>query len=214
MLAWVDSAHARFNTKLLKAEAREGKHYANQLIHEARPMALFVYRYFSASQQVIITHVLGNQNYDGVVEDGRDRPELIRYLEVTTTLRTYEDVLRMEVLSKEGSVAAYGPVMAEGPRHRRISIKATGVAREHKAIRADHLKLVQDVVERKVDNKYEPNTALIVAVDDSVPFSQDDDIAELDALVTKTLAPALRETNFSLLALEGSNGLHLFYSIV
>ena len=35
MLGWVDAVHARFNTKLLKAEAREGKHFTNELIHEA-----------------------------------------------------------------------------------------------------------------------------------------------------------------------------------
>jgi hypothetical protein len=112
MLIWVDSVHARFNTKQLKAEAREGKHFANELIHEARPMALFAYRYFGASSQVIITHVIGNQNYDGIVEDRRERPAKIRLLEVTTTLKTYEDSLRMELLSKTGSVAAYGPVVA------------------------------------------------------------------------------------------------------
>jgi hypothetical protein len=213
MLTWVDAAHARFNTKQLKAEAREGKHFANELVHEARPMALFAYRYFSASPRVIIAHVIGNQNYDGVVEDRRERPETIRYLEATTTLKTYEDSLRMEVLSKEGTVAAYGPVVAEGPRHRRISIKAPGIAREHQDIRADHLKLVLEVVERKAKKKYEPNTALIVAVDDSVPFSQKADVAALHALATGILVPALRGTNFSLLALEGSNGLHLCYPI-
>jgi hypothetical protein len=105
----------------------------------------------------MITHVIGNQNYDDVVADKRQRAEALRYLEVTTTLKTYEDSLRMEVLSKEGSVAAYGPVTAEGPRYRRISIKARGIALEHKVIRADHLKLIQEAVERKARKRYEPN---------------------------------------------------------
>jgi hypothetical protein len=73
--AWVDAAHARFNTRKLRAQAREGKHFANELVLEARPMALFAYRYFCASPQVIITHVIGNQNYDGVVEDKRQHPK-------------------------------------------------------------------------------------------------------------------------------------------
>jgi hypothetical protein len=213
MHVWVDAAQARFNTKQLRAEAREGKHFADELLHEARPMALFAYRYFGASPQVIITHVIGSQNHDAVVEDKREWPEAIRYLEATTTLKTYEDSLRMEILSKEGSVAAFGPVVAEGPRHRRISIKAPGIAREHQAIRADHLKLVQEVVARKAKNKYQPNTVLIVAINDLVAFSAKDDVATLDALAKGTLVPALRGTNFSLLALEGSNGLHLCYGI-
>jgi hypothetical protein len=213
MLAWVDSTHARFNTKQLKAEAREGKHFTNELVHEARPMALFASRYYSASPQVVISHVLGNQNYDGIVDDKRPRPDSIRYLEVTTTLKTYDDSLRMELLSKEGHVAAYGPVVAVGPRHRRIEIRAEGMAREHNSIRADHLKLILDAVERKSKKHYELNTALIIAVDDSVPFRQNRDVQTLDALANGTLVPMLKKTNFSLLALEGSNGLHLLYPV-
>jgi hypothetical protein len=211
MLMWVDQTHRRFNTKELRAQAREGKHYANELIHEARPMALFANRYYSASPHVMITHIIGNQNYDGVVDDRRERADALRYLEVTTTLMTYEDSLRMEVLTKKGSVPAYGPVVAEGSRHRRISIKAPGVAREHKSIRADHLRLVREAVERKATKKYEPNTVLIVAVDDSVPFRESADVAALDGLAAEVLVPALRGRNFSMLALEGSNHVHLWY---
>src|SRR5882762_8642262 len=208
MLAWVDLAHARFNTKELRAAARAGKYFADELIHEARPMALLAHRYFGASAQVTIRHVIGNQNYDGIVEDKRQHPGSIRYLEVTTTLKTYHDSLRMELLSKDGHVAAYGPVTAVGPRHNRVSVKAEGVAREHRAIRDDHLALVCEAVARKAGKCYQPDTALIVAVDDSVPFSTSEDQAALDGLATGTLVPMLQGTNFSLLALEGSNGLH------
>ena len=80
-------------------------------------------------------------------------------------------------------------------------------------IRADHLKRVQDVVERKVKKKYEKNTVLIVAVDDSVPFREQEDVRALDQLATEVLVPMLKDTNFSLLAFEGSKGLHLCYPI-
>jgi len=42
MLTWIDQAHGRFNTKQLKAEAREG-----------RPMALFARRHFGATDAEI-----------------------------------------------------------------------------------------------------------------------------------------------------------------
>jgi hypothetical protein len=213
MLAWVDAAHARFNTAELKAVFRAGKHFADELVLEARPMALFANRYYGASSQVVITHVLGNQNYDALVEDSRQQPESIRYLEVTTTLKTYEESLRMELLTKQGHVAAYGPVTAVGPRHKRVSIKAEGIAREHKAIRAEHLQRVQDAVGRKVKNRYERNTVLIVAVDDSVPFREQEDVQVLDKLAKEGLVPMLKATNFALLALEGGNVLHLCYPI-
>jgi hypothetical protein len=52
MLAWVDTVHARFNTNALRAAAREGKHFADEMIIEARPMALFEHRYYEASAEV------------------------------------------------------------------------------------------------------------------------------------------------------------------
>jgi hypothetical protein len=212
MLAWVDGAHARFNTKSLRVAARSGKHFADILVLEARPMALFAYRYYSASSQVIIRHVIGDQNYDGIVEDNRGTPDCIRYIEVTTTLKTYEDSLRMELLNKQGHVAAYGPVKAQGPRHNRISISAEGIAREHSSIRADHLSLVHNVVDRKSKKEYNAQTALVVAVDDSVAFSKPDDVCALDDLANSTLLPLLTG-NFCLLALEGDAGLNLVYPI-
>jgi hypothetical protein len=214
MLAWVDSAHARFNTRQLRAEARAGKHFANQLVLEARPMALFAGRYYGASPQVTITHIIGNQNYDGVIVDRRPHPDTLRYLEVTTTLKTYEDSLRMEQLSRAGHVAAYGRVTAEGSRSRRGKISVEGGVREHQVIRAEHLTLVQRAVARKAQKQYQPNTALIVAVDDATPFREPDDVAALGHLVRETLVPMLCGTGFTLLALEGSNGLHLCYPVV
>ena len=213
MLLWARSAHARFSTKEFRPIAREGKYLTQELVHEALPMGLFAQRYFNADPAVMITHVLGNQNYDGHVEDRRPQPGAIRYLEVTTTLKTYEDSLRMEALSRDGHVAAYGPITAEGSRHNRRSITAPGIAVEHKVIREVHLGRVRQVVAQKLGKHYEPGTALIVPVDDFGPFSTPEDVAALDDFVSRTLLPQLRKTNFCLLALEGGAGLQLLYPI-
>jgi hypothetical protein len=53
----------------------------------------------------------------------------------------------------------------------------------------------------------------VVAVDDSVAFSRPDDVRALDALEKTTLLSLLTGSNFCLLALEGSVGLNLVYSI-
>jgi hypothetical protein len=108
MLAWVEEAHLRFNTPALKAQARMGEGLAKPLLHEALPMARFAYQHFQASSEVMIRHVLGNQNYDGVIEDQRTNPEAFRYLEVTTTLQDYAMSLRMEILNRDGHVPLFG----------------------------------------------------------------------------------------------------------
>ena len=133
MLGWVDHAHARFNTRVLRADARAGKHFATELVHEARPMALFAHRYFEASSKVTIRHFIGNQNYDGIVEDKRHSAGLCSLPRGDNHSQDLQRLASMEQLSKKGHVAAYGPVTAVGPRHKRVSIKAEGVAREHRA---------------------------------------------------------------------------------
>jgi hypothetical protein len=176
-------------------------------------MALFAHRYYHASQDVTIEHVVGNQNYDGIVTDKRGCSEAIRFLEVTSTLVTYEDALRMEVLSAKGHVAAYGRVRAVGPRSRRVSIEAEGVAYDPGEIRAEHLDLVKDAVRKKAMKPYQPGTVLIVAVDDAVPFREPADVSELNSLAVSVLVPTLKGTNFVSLALEGSNHVHLVYAL-
>jgi len=164
-------------------------------------------------QQVIITHVIGSQNYDGIVEDHREKPGDIRFLEVTTTLRTYEDSLRIEKLSQSGHVPAYGRVTAIGPKQSRVGIVAEDIAHEHSKIRSEHLQLVENAVRRKATKKYRPGTALIVAVDDAVPFREQADVTALRALAKGTLIPLLSNTNFTMLALEGSNHVHETFSL-
>jgi hypothetical protein len=150
---------------------------------------------------------------DAVVTDDRKKPESYKYLEATTTLMTYEDSLRLEVRTERGSVPAYGRVTREGYLHKGAAIKADDSLHEHEDIVAEHLQLAEEAVRRKAKKQYEPNTVLIVAVDDSAPFREKADVAKLDALASGKLLSALKGTKFSMLALEGSNHVHLIYRL-
>jgi hypothetical protein len=213
MLPWVDQTAKRFNTKKLRAEAREAKHFSKELVGEARPIALFAHRYYAESPDVLIQHVLGNQNYDAIVTDSRPTPDITQFIEATTTLMSYEDSLRMELLTAQGHAPAYGRVTAMGPRHKRLAVTADGIAHEHSKIRSEHLQRVQSAVANKATKPYRPNTALVVAVDDSVPFRYAADQAALGHLALSVLVPMLAGKNFCLLALEGSRELHLCYRL-
>ena len=208
MLPWVRQAASRFNTKILKAEALEGKHFARVLMDEALPIALFANRYYAASPQVTISHIIGNQNYDAIVTDSRQLPEAIQFIEATTTLMSYADSLRFELMNAQGHAPAYGSVSAVGPKHNRTAITAQSIALEHGTIRSEHLQRVQTAVSKKASKHYEPNTALIVAIDDYVPFESKADCAALDSMARSVLVPSLSGKNIRLLALEGSKQTH------
>jgi hypothetical protein len=103
------------------------------------------------------------------VTDSRERPDPIQFIEATTTLMSYDDSLRLELMNSQGHAPAYGSVSAVGPKHRRTSITAQSIALEHSKIRSDHLQRVHEAVKKKAGKHYEPNTALVVAIDDYVP---------------------------------------------
>lgn len=213
MLDWVYTALGRFNTKELKAAAREGRHFAKELTDEALPMALFAQRYYDGSPDVSITHVVGRQKYDATVEDRRANPSLIQFIETTVSDRDYMESLRMEMLNRDGSVPAYGEVRAEGRKGQRIVLEAKSIAENHDEIREQHIAAVIDVVNGKAAKKYPDNTALVVRVDDAVPFREEDDVAALDEVARSQLVSLLSGREFTVLALEGSQRLHLTYDL-
>ena len=213
MLDWVYAALGRFNNKALKAAAREGKFFAKELTDEALPMALFAQRYFDSSPDVLISHVIGSQQYDATVEDRRANASPIQYIETTVSDRDYTESLRMEILNRDGSVPAYGDVQAEGPKGQRTLLKAKSMAVNHDKIRAKHIAAVIGVVKSKAAKSYPNNTALVVRIDDAGAFREDGDVAVLDNVARGALVPMLSGREFKVLALEGSQRIHLAYEL-
>lgn len=207
--AWVDGAAASFDTKELVIAARRGQHYAKQLFEEARPIANFAQRHYASSPEVIISLVLGNQHYDATVNDRRATPEPIEFLEVTGT-RTYEDALRMELLSEEGSAPGTGSIYRD-PETRKVVARLE--AEDHDVIVGRQLALITAAVKAKAANpNYGERTALIVAVEDWTGLRDKEDKEDLANLAEARLAPLLRECSpFVFVSFEGWRGLHLEY---
>jgi hypothetical protein len=214
MLDWVRAAHHRFSeTKALRAAARAGKFFAKELVQEALPIAVFANRYFQGSPDVMITHIIGNQKYDAIVDDRRGSPSGVRYIEVTVSDWGYEEALRMEALDRDGYVAGYGKIIAEGSKGRRTKLEAEAIFIEHDDLREQHISGVIAAVNRKAENSYPDGTALVVRVDDSVPFRQDADVTELQRVGQDVFVPLLAGREFRLLALEGFHRVHLIFDL-
>lgn len=214
ILTWVDAAGERLSaTKELKAAARLGRNGAKELWGEARPIALFAYRYFDASPLVTIRHVIGNQNYDATVDDRREHRGPVRFIEVTLSDQTRDDSIRMELLNRDGHAPGTGPVRAEGPRNNRRILEGRSEAVDHIAMREQALGAIHDAIARKLDVQYPAGTALIVRIDDYLPFRTDDDVEVLSAVAEEQFAPLVRGREFCLLALVGSRATNLVYPL-
>lgn len=214
MLEWVNTAHARFTaSRELKEAFREGKLLAKELMEESFPIALFANKYFSASEDVAISQIIGNQKHDAIVNDRRAEPSKVEFIEVTVSDSTYEDSLRMEILNRDGNVAATGPVQVEGSRRNRKVLEATSVAVKVENTRSEHLSRILAAIEKKCKNTYPDGTALVVRVDDALAFKNDEDCAVLDDLAKSTLVPMISDREFVALALVGIRGFYLAYEL-
>jgi len=214
ILDWVRAAHDRFRaTKELRAAARDGKFFAKELAEESFPIALFAHRFFNASDDVLITQVIGSQKYDAVVDDRREEPSGVKFIEATVSDWSYEESLRMELLNKDGHVAGYGQVRAEGARGNRKVLEADSIVLNHEDVREQHLAGVIAAVTRKSKNEYHDGTALVVRIDDALPFRDEEDISVLDDVATSNLVPVISGREFRVLALVGTIGAYLSYEL-
>jgi len=209
LLPWVMGALDLFRQAPLRKEAREGKHFAGELVDEMLPIALFAHRYFQASSLVNVRYVVGNQKHDAVVDDRRASPGPVRFIETTVADYDYEDAKRMELLNRDGNAPAFGGVTAKGPRHNRTELRAELVAVDHDVLVAEHIGRADQAVRKKVAKQYPDGTALVVRVSDSVPFRESDDVEALEDFAARYLVPLLKGREFCVLAFVGSAGLYL-----
>ena len=104
-------------------------------------------------------------------------------------------------------------MQAEGPKHRRTLLKANSIVVNHDEGREQHIAAIIDAVEKKAEKKYPDKSALVVRIDDAGPFREDADVAAVDEMVQQKLVPLLSGREFTVLALEGSQRVHLSYDL-
>jgi hypothetical protein len=213
LLPWVYSELARFNTKELRRDARDWKHFAGELVDELLPLGLFAHAFYSASPMVTITYVFGDQTHDALVQDGRTPSGKVRYVETTVADRDYEDAKRMELLSRDGGAPGYGQIVAKGPRHKRTELRGDFVEPDHPELVAQHLARADTAVRKKAAKNYPNGTALVVRVDDAVPFRDPVDAAQLQQHAQTELVPLLSNREFRALVFVGSKGLFLPFTL-
>lgn len=176
-------------------------------------MARFAYHYFAASPDVYITHVIGNQSYDGKVEDGRAPKGAVRFIEVTDSTRDHTEALRMELLSRDGHAPGSGPIEVVGQKGHRTLLRGRYEMRDRSALPQQHLDRVRDVIVAKAEKKYAEGTALVVHIDDSLQFREPAHVAALEHLAISQLVPLLSRREFRVLALVGADHVNVTHDL-
>jgi hypothetical protein len=208
LLPWVYSAIARFRvTPELRVAAREGRQNYRYLVNEVLPMARFASGFFCESHLVLIRPVAGNQEFDGTVEDRRQQPSDVRFIEVTTACVDSQEVVRSEILNREVKVSAFGEVTWQGTMQKGRTISVNDAAQDADASAVSHLRRICDVTLAKARNRYPASTALCVAVNEH-ELQTPEDVELLLETARAELVPRLRAANFCTLAFVGGNGFY------
>jgi len=177
---------------------REG--LAKQLMEEVYPLALFGWRRFGNTDQILMQPIIGNQSYDAIVTDLRSKPPCQSYVEITQSHEGESDYLRSLVLEQRGIVPMHSPVIKRGTKKtgRQVSIPLKAVSADEVAKK--ELEKIVDAAKRKAGKDYPINTSLIIVFDDGLFFQRAIDV-NLDAFVNKYIRKL--DLRFSTLNLVG-----------
>lgn len=180
----------------------EGKHAVRfregllkELTEEALPLGIFCEHYFEGSDDVIVTHTIGNQNFDVTIEDKRTNKTTLEHLEITQAHEGEDAHLRMLVLEKEGHVNSLGAVTKQGTKHTGITIEVENEAIEHGVTFDNEAQRILAAAERKSGKEYPNNTGLVIICDDYIAFRDENDRDQLSTFVQENALTMLN--NFS-----------------
>lgn len=205
---WVDLKTSELS------ETAEGKRYARsgallpkKLWEEIRPLGLFARCLYGQRTYVKCTPNLANNNYDGRIDfNDASRPSI--YVEVTYAKDGYDEHLRLEVLTAEGSVNALGRISKSGTKASgRRTVKVENEYVNHEETRCKALEIVKTRIHSKSGKKYGPNHVLVIVVDDYLPFRTMDDQAVLVEFV-KSIVESVK-LDFRAAFLLGATGNYL-----
>lgn len=161
------------------------------MVEELFPLGLLCECYFERSPEVSVELVLGNQNYDAIVTDGRRNAVAFTRIEVTQSHEGEDEHLRMLHLEQEGHVSLFGPVRKSGTKKIGISVSVESEAKSHTEVVNSQRTLVQEAIDRKLTKTYEPDTALLVVFDDAIAIRNDSDCGVFRNLLLENRATLL-----------------------
>lgn len=197
-LPWVEDLLQRFGSSPEgKRAVRFRRGLAKQLVEEALPLGIFALHHYRSSEDVRLRLVLGNQNYDAVIDDQRSNHSPFSFVEVTQAHAGEEEHLRMIALEEYGHVNMLGRVRKSSTEARGINVKVKQLAESHHVVLAKELERIEAAVRRKAGKEYPEGTALLVVFDDYISINDSKDFDALRACLERLLPELAQFSWFS-----------------
>jgi hypothetical protein len=184
---------------------------AKQLMEEVYPLALFGFRRFGNTDQVLMQPIIGDQNYDAIVTGPRSKPASQSYIEITQSHEGESDYLHSVVLHMQGYDFSHSPVHKIGTKKTGMQVSTQAKAFEVGEIANKELEKIVDAAKKKAGKDYPINTSLIIVFKDDWSFRRVIDDVKLDAFVKKYILKL--DLRFSALYLVGWHSVFREFSI-
>jgi len=168
-----------------------------QLTEEVYPLSILASHAYGNRDDVTIEPVLGNQNYDAIitVDDRRMK------LEITLAHEGEKEFLRRLMLKEQGHAPAFGDIKKTGTKNRGIVIESESIAHSVDEILDSQIDLIRKAVHRKLKNKYENGTELLIMFEDVISFHEPEEWNILKSIMKDELGPLACKNDFSSLHL-------------
>jgi len=202
LLSWVEWKMEQIGSTNEGARAltlHEG--LAKYLTEEVYPLAIFGWRKFGNTDQILMQPIIGNQGYDAIVTDLRSEPASESYIEITQSHEGENDYLRRLVLQLQGITFGHSPVIKRGTKKTGLQVSMAPKATTPGEVAEGELKRIFNAARRKEAKDYPINTSLIIVFNDDWFFQRAVDDRYLDTFVQNNILKL--ELRFSMLYLIG-----------
>ncbi len=175
-------------TKEYREELKEQnilhKGIAKKFYEELFPLYRLAQRKKDEWDDVKITYVMGDQNFDVKLESSNE--SVPKYIEMTQADRDETVHLRMLYFLEHGTVSMTGPVTKEGTKRTGLQISVEDEMVESGESISEKIDLIRKAIDRKTKVMKRPDmTALLVYFDDYLRYPRGGGQKEIDAFLSK-----------------------------
>jgi len=183
--SWVESIYELISkNKVLVNYTRQKKGLSKEYLQEIYPLLRFAEAKYGQTHDVVLRPKIGSQRYDAIVSEVKTN---ITYkVEITFAVNGYEELHRMLLLEKNGSISTYADLDIKGSKNKGYNYNI-----KHNSSRDDifnkYIQYVEDVAIKKIKKTYENVPVLIVGVDDVMVLWNKNDANEFKDIINAKL---------------------------
>ena len=179
---WIKAQCEKFTgNQAAKRYFREHRGLTKQLLEEIVPLARFAQSKYGFESNAILQPIIGSQPFDALVTNDTDTYKV----ETTLAFDGYQEHHRMNILTEEGSVSAWGNIEVSGTKHKGHTYKVQNGGGSDAQIYGPIIERIKEAYSRKIAKTYSDVRSLIIGFEDFLAFTETSDVDTFKSMLTE-----------------------------